>query len=235
MSRVAGPVQTSDGTPRVAADINTVVSNLETASATIDSTNLAEEGLDTINLAAKVLVDVLETTGTRIASKSFGTATAFTGAGNNYRNEGVVPMVMGATSVELDWSGPPDATYTLAADEIMVIEAVLACGTSTSPAFTNGAAAGVCEASAIILIDNGGGGGYAAQTVSRSAMAADFFGMNVAGNAIDQDSFDLTPTYFVTSGSVKKIGVALGVANNVNKVINVNSVQLRARVEKKVR
>lgn len=232
MSRVAGPVQTSDGTPRVSADVNTVVAALETASATIDSTNLAEEGLDNANLAAKVLVDGLETTGTRLGSSSFGTATNFTGAGNTYRNEGVVPMVMGASNVELDWSAN---VYTLAADEILVVEAALACGTSTSPALTNAAGAGVVEVSAIIIIDDNGGGGYAAQTVSRSAMAGDYLTMNTDGNAIDPDAFDLTPTYFITSGSVKKIGVALGVSNNVNKVVHINSVQLRARVEKKVR
>lgn len=231
MSRVDG-FAGGDGTARSAAQLSVVYTAIVAASATLDGTNLAEEGLDARNIGAREL-SALDKAGTRPCYAEYNTETTFTGAGaGDYRNEGTTPAVMGASSAILDWSGQ---TYSPAADEILMIEAHVAVGSSTGYGFSTAGSALAEGVSAVILLSSDGMT-YAVQSKSRQSFQA------LADTALNdnnqRDSFDLCPMLMVTGGTVSKIGVAIGTSNAGGAspaVAIVSSIQIHATILKKAR
>jgi hypothetical protein len=99
------------GDLRAAETVNTILSDLNTASGALDDTNLAEEGLDVRNVSARALSEI-DTTTPRTGFVADETVT--TGVNGAY-----ALLTLGAVPIELDWTG---VELTLGADEVLEIE-----------------------------------------------------------------------------------------------------------------
>lgn len=232
MSRHSG-FPAGPGRPRVAADYNTFHSELVTKSAAIDYTNLAREGLDIRNFGENALFEMNTRAGARRHYVEVIGPATITGATAAYRGEAAAAFAIGGTPVELDWT----PGYAVASDEVVEIKGTVTFGTSTAGGHSPGGSdVGV---SAVVLLDVGAG--YVVQANSRSGrfgrqqnMTAGAVANNV--ETIQMDTFDLTPTWYVTSGTIVKIALSVGTTLPlVADQFVIHSAQIQTAILKKVR
>lgn len=189
----------ADGTIRDKADPNTWFAAVAAlTNAHIDSTVLAEEGLDIRNVGLQSLTRYR--TAERTWAAAWSTQTVLAPAAG-YAAEPVVPIVMG-TNVELDWTA---AILTVAAGQTLVVEADIAFGYGVNAASTNPSAF-----STILLLDTGAGYGLLVPSRCRQKV-----------NTILQQYERVSHrcTYAIQPGggvvNVKKLGLSIGNDNNV--------------------
>jgi hypothetical protein len=228
MTRVA-QLPATDGFPRTSSHVNGVFTALVAASATIDGANLAPEGLDLRNFGEATLVQA-NTSGSKKSFVDAATDTTLVAGAATYRAEGIVPITIGATTIELSWG----TGYAIGADEYIVVKGTIACGIEGDFAMQTANTGGV---SAAIVVETVASGAYVLQASSRCCR----FGQRTAStpatatDSIQGEAFDLTPTLVIASGTVKKIGIAVGSTLVGADVVRIRSAQLMAYVVKKCR
>jgi hypothetical protein len=235
MSRHDGFSATT-GYPRVSTDVSDFWTELQTKSASVDSENLIPEGLDLRNFGA-VQVFEMELQGNRQHYGEWTTEITLPGVSATYRNEGIVPLVMGS-NVILDWSLAP---LTLGADEDLLIKAVLSFG-------RQGYAGAIAPAtsrmgvSAVLLLDSGAG--YVAMPESRQGRRGEVFPYPATGLAsppgstMQMQAFDLCPTLRYSQVTpLSRIGLSVGydAPTAATRVFHVARAQILTTIIKKGR
>lgn len=181
------------GYPRVAPQ--TALDDIETVSTALDSTNLAEEGLDRRNFLGKELSNF--DAADRVWAKGWTTNTVIAAVGA-FEAETTAPITLG-TAVEIDWSASP---LVLTSGQKLVIEAHVPLGYTTNPI----AVAGVDVSAALIIQLTSGA--YVVYAASRASIRTE------VATVISRRTLVLH--YVLGSGSsIDKIGVAFGCSGNV--------------------
>lgn len=238
--RVAG-LASSDADARSSSAVNTVLTDLEAASLSIDASNLSEEGLDLGNCEAGLFhvyepdelgdnpmwFSVCHPAGQTFPSGSH--------VANTFYSEATSPMVVNGVTCQLDWTASP---YTLVANETLIIEAIVHVSAEDGPGVVNRTLSSWGAVSACILVDTGSG--WAKATLGRQSWA----GLTVKyhatlpelnGNLGNPDSFELCPKkVFVASPpytTIHRIGVTIGIG--ADAAVEVSGVQIRVYSVKK--